>query len=375
MPYGTLDLADLDASSLAGLLDRGDPAGVLSIFADLAPGARGTEIDLRNRLAELKRRVDGSTALAETLARLEPELRSLVDPSERGRGRALFVPLSGDDPMRLNTHLRLPNRVVLDERPFIHPLLECLERGRPAGVVLLSSEVAEVLEWRDAQPLVIACINAEADSPREGPGATPVREQRGRRARDRRRRFVEQVAAEVREIAARRGWDRLVVSGGDALTRPFVDALPSPLAEHAIRDARHLIDVETTALADIVGELLERQQVEWDLRLTQEIHDAAMTGRGGALGLSEVTAALNDARVAHLVYDPQIRYAGALGADGRLVIPPEQHPLGAPLEPEPRLTERMLERCLATGARITPVHGPAATLLTDMGGIAARLRW
>jgi hypothetical protein len=47
-----------------------------------------------------------------------------------------------------------------------------------------------------------------------------------------------------------------------------------------------------------------------DARLTHRIRDAAMAGRGGALGLSEVTAALNDARVEHLVYDPAIRYAG-----------------------------------------------------------------
>lgn len=166
-----------------------------------------------------------------------------------------------------------------------------------------------------------------------------------------------------------------MVSGGDALTRPFVAALPAPLAEHAIRDPRHLIDVETTTLTDMVGDLLERQQAEWDLRLTQAIRDAAMAGSGGALGLSEVAAALNDARVAHLVYDPEIRYAGALGEDGRIVIPPEEHPLGVPVEPEPRLTERLLERCLATGARITPVRGEAAALLAEMGGVAARLRW
>ena len=42
---------------------------------------------------------------------------------------------------------------------------------------------------------------------------------------------------------------------------------------------------------------------------------------------------------------------------------------------EPRLTERMVERSLATGARVTPVSGEGAALLADMGGVAARLRW
>ena len=42
---------------------------------------------------------------------------------------------------------------------------------------------------------------------------------------------------------------------------------------------------------------------------------------------------------------------------------------------EPRLTERMVERCLETGARVTPVGGRAAAMLAETGGVAAQLRW
>jgi hypothetical protein len=35
----------------------------------------------------------------------------------------------------------------------------------------------------------------------------------------------------------------------------------------------------------------------------------------------------------------------------------------------------MVERCLATGARVTPVEGAPAALLADTGGVAALLRW
>ena len=42
------------------------------------------------------------------------------------------------------------------------------------------------------------------------------------------------------------------------------------------------------------------------------------TYRAGAaaLGLSEVAGALNQARVAHLIYDPLVRYQGSVGQDG-----------------------------------------------------------
>jgi hypothetical protein len=204
---------------------------------------------------------------------------------------------------------------------------------------------------------------------------TPLREQRHRRARDRRRQMLDKVVVGLSELAGERGWERVVVSGGQSLTAPLIRALPTSLDRNAIRDGRHLIELESNTVARIVGELLEQHQSDADARLTLGIRDAAMAGHGGALGLSEVTAALNDARVEHLVYDPAIRFAGAMAADGRLVLPPERHPLGKPSTAEPRLTERFVERCLATGARVTPVTGPAVEMLAEMGGVAARLRW
>jgi hypothetical protein len=42
---------------------------------------------------------------------------------------------------------------------------------------------------------------------------------------------------------------------------------------------------------------------------------------------------------------------------------------------ESRLTERIVERCLRTAARITPLDAIAAATLADAGGIAALLRW
>jgi hypothetical protein len=42
---------------------------------------------------------------------------------------------------------------------------------------------------------------------------------------------------------------------------------------------------------------------------------------------------------------------------------------------ESRLTERIVERCLRTAARITPLDAIVAATLADAGGIAALLRW
>jgi hypothetical protein len=88
-----------------------------------------------------------------------------------------------------------------------------------------------------------------------------------------------------------------------------------------------------------------------------------------------VAAALNSGRVAHLVYDPQVRYTGSVGADGLLSAGEELGPDGQAGTPEPRLTERLVERALATGARVSPVEGAAQGVLEESEGVAALLRW
>jgi hypothetical protein len=363
-----LTATDLGPGGLHALLGAADPIGVLSVFVD----DRATAIDIQNRLAQVERaaidegRAERAAALSEALVRVAPALERL----RAARARAVFTPLSRITPTVFSTQLRLPNRVVLDDRPFVHPLLESLDRGRPAGVILMAPGSAEVLEWRHGELIILARIDAESDllADRQRPAA-------GHRARDRHRRFADQVAAEVLAHADLRNWERAVVGGDDRLTQPLIRVLPAPLRDHTIRDRRQLMDRDSRALAEIVQELLERHQAEWDLALATRVREAALAGGAAALGVSEVLAALNDARVMHLVYDPEIRYGGFVAEGGQLLSAGEQRSVPERVFTEPRMTERMVERCLETGARITPVTGAASALLTDAGGVAARLRW
>jgi hypothetical protein len=385
--------ADLDTTDLLNLLAYSDPLGVLSIYVDAATDARSRAIDINNRLNDLRRRigVDGPTqrahALDATLERIVPAVERLLDPRSSGRGRALFVAISADEISAITGQLRMPNRVVLDGSPFVHPLLEVLDEGRPAGVAVSSHHAVDVFDWRQGTLRRLTRIVLDHDPTRRGrPGpvapaagraqqTTPMREQHQRRVRDHRLRFLERAAANVSELADDRGWDRVLVSGDDRLTGPLLDALPEQLREGAIRDPRRLDTYDEGRLAATVSERLERAQAEREVQLTTRVRDAAMSGVGGALGLSEVLAALNDGRVSHLIYDPEVRFHGAVGDDGRLSTTLERRPAAGRLVDEPRLTERMVERSLRTGADITPVAGAAATMLAGADGVAALLRW
>lgn len=90
----------------------------------------------------------------------------------------------------------MPNRVVLDATPFVHPLLELIDEGRPAGVILVSGRSADLLGWRLGDLRRVGLVRAEAPAlrgQRTEPGiantgraqqVTPMREAQARRQRE-----------------------------------------------------------------------------------------------------------------------------------------------------------------------------------------------
>jgi hypothetical protein len=275
--------------------------------------------------------------------------------------------------------------VVLDGSAFIHPLLELLDASGPVGVVLASRAYARLFEWRLGELMPLRELRAEAmdathersgpvgSSPENGYG-TPTGEQRKAREREQAARFIDRVAAAASKVASDRGWERVLVSAGEQRTERLVAALPWPLREMALRDPRVLVKLDPATVEHLVTQRMRAAQAELDQRLIRKVRDEAHRAGRAALGLSEVVGALNQARVAHLIYDPLIRYRGTIGQDGSLYANGERV-LAQVWRADTRLTERLVERALETGARVTPVEGAASDGFADASGIAAVLRW
>jgi hypothetical protein len=373
-----LTASGLNDAVLLDLLRMEDQLGVLSVFVEMpADGAdRRPEIETKNKLTNLERRAGGSgsvlraAALRSTVALVTPALERLFDPSASGRGGAVFAALGGPEVISLATPMPLASRVVLDSRPFIRPLLELLDEAEPAGVVLTSAREAELLDWRLG---ALRCLTRVTREPEEKHGQTTTpHDQRARRERDRQLRWSEDVAADVARLAGEHGWARLLISGAERLTGPLLDALPVHLRASALHDARQLHENDQPALAAAVAERLGQDRAGRDARLTRRMRASALGAQRGALGRSEVVAALTERRAEHTIYDFALRYSGAIAPDGSLLAAGEAPGLG---KEEPRHLERILERAFHTGARITPVDGSAADNLADASGIAALLRW
>ncbi|HKX68189.1 MAG TPA: hypothetical protein VJN29_13300 [Intrasporangium sp.] len=384
----------LDEDGLRDLVQRTDELGVLSVYvnADVRhdPNLQAAGIDLKNRFRELQRRVteeagDQSRAVAAALERLWPELESLASPRESGRSRFAFAALGSGWVQRFESAMPVSPRLVLDDGPFLHPLLEQLDEGRTAGVVIVSGDNAQLLEWRLGTLELVRRLEQEyVEAPHERSGQlgggppgqyhSPKREQQKDRARDRAERFLDEAAIVAAGLAEERRWERILVSGGDRWTGPMVERFPQSLRHKVFPDARVLTGLDDGTLASTVTELVHDQHNERERQLVERVRDVGGSG-AAALGLSEVAQALNAGRVDHLVYDPEVRYVGSVGAEGELYGDDEVAPGGREGRPEPRLTERLVERALTTGARVSPVEGAADGALQDAGGIAALLRW
>ncbi|BBX24193.1 hypothetical protein MTER_36040 [Mycolicibacter terrae] len=387
-------LERLDSDGVWELFYRTDKLGVLTVSLNADPSGdpnlQAAAIDLKNRFRELQRRIaaesEHSDKTVAALERLWPRVAELADPAAGGRSRILFAGLEDDWVLQLQSALPIASRVVLDDRPFIHPLLELLDEGRPAGVVLVSAEDAVLLEWRVGSVQQLSRIEqqyVEASHERaghigggpQGQFHTPMQEQRQSREHDRAQRFLDRVTTVAAGLAAERGWERILVSGGDRWTEPAVTKFPQVLRDRVFADTRVLSGLDAAALQAAVTEWAHEQHAERERRLLDGVCDGAGSGHRVALGLSEVAAALNAGRVAHLIYDPEVRYTGTLGADGALYAGEEVGPDGHPGTPDSRLTERLVERAFKTGARISPIQGAADGRLRDAAGVAALLRW
>jgi len=384
----------LDEDGLKDLAQRTDELGVLSVYvnADFKhdPNLQAAGIDLKNRFRELQRRVteeagEQSRPVAAALERLWPEVESLASPMESGRSRIAFAALGGGWVSRFESAMPVSPRVVLDDGPFLHPLLEQLDQGRTAGVVIVSADTAQLLEWRLGTLELVRELEQEyVEAPHERSGQlgggppgqyhSPKREQQKDRARDRADRFLDEAATVAAGLADQRKWERILVSGGDRWTSPMIERFPQPLRGKVFGDSRVLTGLDDGSLAATVTELVHDYHNEHERQLVERVREVGGSG-AAVLGLSEVAQALNAGRVDHLVYDPEVRYVGSVAADGELYGGDEVAPGGQERKPEPRLTERLVERALATGARVSPIEGAADGALQDSGGIAALLRW
>jgi hypothetical protein len=399
---------NLNRTTLETVSRLDDPLGVLSVYVDLSPETRSQHtgslaVPVRNRLEELETALRNDSdperlrAFRARREELAGTLARLGDLTQSGRGRALFVPLGVGDPVEVESQVPFPTTVELEETAFIRPLVEAYSADPPAGLAVLAKGGIRVFDHRAGETVEVMEDEFRTDvddvgstkgggfaSRTTGAGSSgtgvmvPDKDEFARFEDDEIARLLRRAAEQVAVLTDRHAWEWLVVAGDERLRDTFLGSLGARKAPEVVRVDRHL----TWQAPDELWQLVQPELVgARDARLealVQRARDGAFTPGGhGAVGLAPVLEALNEARVANLLFDRGRDLVGAVAPDGRLAVPGSP-PLGveaSALLDEPRLVERMIDQALATSAEVTPLSGPAAEALAEHGGVAAVLRW
>ena len=393
----------LDEQTLARLIELHDDVGELSFYVGISPDGQANpqptwRIEIKNRIRDLRQKVRDEEvherwkAVHDRLDALEADLDEFLDPSRPGRGRAMFVAVSDGHRETVTVQVPFSERVLLRDNAYIRPLVSAWDEGRPAGILVAYRGGSRLLEWqmgevRELETDTFDFGDAHLADEKGGPvAANPQRMQQGVSHRERfedrldenRKRFLRSSLEDYLKAGKERGWDRLVVAGESKLRQWVIDHLGGA-NDLRVVEADQLWETETPhTIATTVWPTLRAMHRERERDLVVKARDRALSGNAGALGLRDVLGALNEGRVAHLLFSTDVSFTGYRSADQGLLFAEEGGPaeaLGEELIEESYLVERMLERALSTSGKVTPVDDEVAALLDENDGVAALLRW
>ena len=380
----TNDLSESRLRELASLRPAG--ARVLSVFLNLDPQefsqapARATEIE--SVLDDAERRVrdandslspDEKKGLRDDVARTREFLKGTDFKGAHG----FVVYASGA--AGLFEALRLPRpvstRAVIDDSPFIEPLVEICQKGSWA-VILVNRKVGRMFRGSPERLDELPPVQDDV----------PGRHQQGGLSQARYQRSIEEDARDhyknVAETAFRRfqtsPFDQLLIGGPGEDAAEFETRLHSYLKQRVA--GRVEVDVENTSADQVLKaaradmEALDRKRED---ELLERLRQGLATGGRGAAGLDDTLAALNERRVEVLLLADGFDAAGSscpqcawVGTPEHTVCPAD----GTKLESRDSLAESALELAIEQSAEVLRVRA-AAGEIESHGGIAAVLRF
>lgn len=385
---------ELDDRAIARLLEMTDDVGVLTITTGFAPtgdDGQAARIEWKNRFREVRKEVSGSDreALEERVAAIDEDIESLLDPRGPAGGRALVVGIASGEVIRFDVMTPFADRVLLRDGPYLRPLVAAMDEGRAAGIVVATRSGARVSEWSTGGVRVLSELDFDMGpdaftGTMSGPAGSghnrqsvSHKDQMADRVEANRERFLKGVGEVVGAHVQRRGWDRLVVSGSKGIGDRVRDLLDDGSVEvHSVDEAWE--DASPGQVAQKVWPVLRSGHAGREARLAERVRDVALSGGPAVLGVHRVAPAANLGRVEHLLFVRGTDIDGYRGEDGTLhaAVSGTEAQAGLPMTPEPNLVERIVERVLATGGRVTRVDDEdTARELAAYQGVGALLRW
>src|SRR3954466_3243726 len=308
----TMQTNQLSADTLRRLAElRPDEGKVVSIYLNLDPTefasgpARSTAINsVLDHAGRASR--DEDPSVREDVDRIRDAFKGF--DFQGAHGVAVFA-CGGEDLLEV---IKLPrtveNAVVIDQSPYIEPLVEVQTQAR-YGVVLVNRQTARIFRGSRDRLDEVARVDDQVHRRHDQGGWSQARYQRSvdKEAQD----HLKNASEELLRRHKRRPFDALFVGAPEAIFNDFCEQLHPYLKERVV--GRVEVDVEHTN-GDDVQQAAEESITTYERKLEKEALDRVVEGTRaggrGAAGLEETLTALNEQRVETLLLQENFDAAG-----------------------------------------------------------------
>lgn len=349
---------------------------VVSLYLNLdpsefgEPSARATAVNSVLDDAERQARTHGLAARADV-----ERLRDVFQDFDFQGAHAVVAFVSGDDMLEtIKLPRAIPSCVVIDDAPYIEPLVDAQAEGEYA-VVLVSRQAGRIFRGGRDRLDEVADVRDEVHRRHDQGGWSQARYQRSvdKEAYD----HLKHVVEELLKRFNRRKFDALFVAAPEGVWQDFDERLHPYLKERLA--GRFEIDVENSTPED-VQEAAEDVIARYERKLETEALDRLVAARNsggrGVSGLEETLDALNQQRVEALLLQENFDAAGVccpqcgwLGAPGSTSCPAD----GTETAEREDVTDLAVRRAITQSARVVVVRDDDR--LEPIGSIAALLRF
>src|SRR3954469_9439420 len=356
---------------------RPEHGKVVSIYLNLDPSefasgaARSTAIN--SVLDQAARRArDEDPSVREDVERVR-EVFGGFD-FQGAHGVAVFTCGSEDLLEVIKLPRTVDNTVVIDESPYIEPLVEVQSSAR-YGLVLVNRQVARIFRGSRDRLDEVARVEDEVHRRHDQGGWSQARYQRSvdKEAQD----HLKNAADELLRRHKRRPFEAVFVGAPEAIYKDFCERLHPYLRERVA--GRIDIDVEHTGVDEVqhaAEETIAAHERKLEKGALDRLEEATGKGGRGAAGLEETLTALNEQRVEILLLQENFDAAGVccpqcgwLGPSEVKACPAD----GTETVGRGDITDLAVRRAITQPAQIVRVRDDER--LEPIGSIAAVLRF
>jgi peptide chain release factor subunit 1 len=313
-------------------------------------------------------------ALGEAFARLEQWIDANFQ--ESNKGVAVFVELDGGWTQGFQFPLPVPNRVVLDTRPVVGPLVEIISRYHHHGVILIDREQLRLLSYYLDETIHEKEVRADPfpapHDVRRGGFSAPDYQAR---KEEETRHFFKEFAAEVEDFVRRHSPDDLSVLGTHENVARFVEYLPQTIQGRIIHTDGIEIDATPSEIRRKLAPAFQRRIQEEEARSIDLLRGRVEQSHLAVAGFEQTLEQLQAGKVQTLVVARGVdQKGGQCQQCGFLFASPTDscNYCAGPVRDQVDLVEEMLR--LAGDQDLTIDFVPPAAL-ADIGNVGGLLRF